>query len=143
MNEALTQLDEAACRELLGEVQVGRVAWADGTGRAALLPVNFVLDGDAVVFRTAEGAKLEAVRAGRPLTFEADDLEPALRTARSVVVTGPAEIVTDPAEIRRLGGLPLTPWDRSAKPFLVRLTIQEVTGRRIPVHRGGVARERI
>lgn len=138
MSDDLPHLDEAACRKLLHDVPVGRVAWADDSGRVAILPVNFVLDGDTLVFSTAEGAKLDAIRAGRPLTFEADDLEPALRAAWSVVITGAAELVTDPGEIERLHGLPLAPWSHSPKPFFVRLALHQITGRRIPLHSGGV-----
>ena len=87
--------------------------------------------------------KMDAIQARRPLTLEADDLEPALRTAWSVIATGPAEIVTDPAEIQRLKTLPLAPWVSSPKPFFVRLTPEKITGRRIPLHPGGVTTEHI
>lgn len=123
---------------LLGGVPVGRIAWADDAGRVTVLPVNHVVDGDSIVFSTAEGGKLEAVRAGRPLTFEADDLEPALETAWSVLVTGPSEIITDAAEARRVRARSLHPWSHSPKGFLVRLVPSSVTGRRIPLRPGGV-----
>ncbi|HEU5023528.1 MAG TPA: pyridoxamine 5'-phosphate oxidase family protein [Spirillospora sp.] len=143
MSTGLQTLDTDTCLALLQSVPVGRVAWADDDGTASILPVNFVLDGTAVVFATAPGSKMEATEAGRPLTFEADDLEPALRTAWSVIVTGPAEVVTDPADIERLKSLPLAPWIASPKPFFVRLTPERITGRRIPLHPGGVTTEHI
>ncbi|GGV40746.1 hypothetical protein GCM10010182_76700 [Actinomadura cremea] len=134
----LRHIDETACMSLLGDVPVGRVAWADADGRVTVLPVNHVVDGDSIVFSTAEGGKLEAVRAGRTLTFEADDLEPALETAWSVLITGTAEIITDAAEARRVRALALHPWPHSPKSFLVRLTPRSVAGRRIPLRPGGV-----
>ncbi|WP_064743764.1 pyridoxamine 5'-phosphate oxidase family protein [Actinomadura rifamycini] len=137
MND-LRHLDEAACMALLHDVPVGRVAWADDDGRVTVLPVNHLVDGDSIVFGTAEGGKLEAVRAGRPLTFEADDLEPALETAWSVLVTGTAEIITDAAEARRVRALSPRPWPHSPTSFLIRLVPRSVTGRRIPLRPGGV-----
>ncbi|TMQ86469.1 pyridoxamine 5'-phosphate oxidase family protein [Actinomadura soli] len=143
MGNELQRLDPATCLTLIQRAPVGRIAWAQDDGTVTVLPVNFVLDGEDLVFTTAPGAKLDAVRAGRPLTFEADDLEPALKTAWSVLLTGPAEIITDPGEAERLRTLPLTPWIRSHDTVFIRLTPREVTGRRIPLHAGGVTTERI
>lgn len=143
MSTDLETLDEATCTALLGGVQVGRVAWAEDDGTVTVLPVNFVLDGDAVVFATAAGAKLDAVRDGRHLTFEADDFEPALRTAWSVLLAGPSEVVTDPVEVERLQTLPLAPWIGSAGTFFVRVNPRRISGRRIPLHAGGVTTERV
>ncbi|GAA2128492.1 hypothetical protein GCM10009727_19160 [Actinomadura napierensis] len=77
------------------------------------------------------------------MTFEADDLEPALRTAWSVLLTGTAEAVTDPPEVERLASLPLAPWLDSPRPVFIRLTPEKITGRRIPLHPGGVTTEHI
>lgn len=143
MSDELQRLDPAVCLTLLQQVAVGRIAWAQDDGTVTVLPVNFVMDGEAVVFATAPGAKLEAVRGGRPLTFEADDLEPALRTAWSILITGHADIVTDPSETERLRKLPLTPWIHSPKDSFVRLTPRHISGRRIPLHPGGVTTEHI
>jgi len=131
-------LDRETCFDLLQTVGIGRVAWATESGRVLVLPVNFVVDEDAVVFKTAEGSKLEAVRGGRPLSFEADDVEPALHVGWSVLITGEAEVVTAADQLRRLAELPVAPWDATPKPFLVRLPAHEVTGRRLPLHPGGV-----
>jgi nitroimidazol reductase NimA-like FMN-containing flavoprotein (pyridoxamine 5'-phosphate oxidase superfamily) len=143
MSDELQYLDPAACLALIERVTVGRIAWSEGDGTVTILPVNFVMDGEALVFTTAPGAKLDAVRGGRPLTFEADDLEPALRTAWSVLITGQAEIVTDPDEVERLRELPLNPWIRSPKDLFVRLTPRQISGRRLPLHPGGVTTEHI
>ena len=45
------------CRRLLGGDVVGRLAIVDG-GSPAIFPVNYALDGEAIVFRTAPGTKL-------------------------------------------------------------------------------------
>ncbi|GAA4147313.1 pyridoxamine 5'-phosphate oxidase family protein [Actinomadura keratinilytica] len=136
--ERIQVLDRATCLALLGGVPIGRVAWADDRGRVTVLPVNFVLDGDSVVFRSSAGAKLAAVASGRPLTFEADDVEPALRSGWSVMAEGFATVVTDPAELHRLDSLRLAPWAPEPKPVYVRIAIRRVSGRRLPLHPGGV-----
>jgi len=133
-------LDRASCLELLRTVALGRVAWADETGRVVVEPVNFVLDDDGVVFRTAEGERLESVRRGRSFSLEADEVEPALRVGWSVLVSGPAEVVSD-AEQQQWSSQQLpVPWDQSApRPYLVRIRAEQVSGRRLPVHPGGVS----
>jgi Predicted flavin-nucleotide-binding protein len=143
MSDELQYLDPTACLTLIERVTVGRIAWSEDDGTVTILPVNFVRDGEALVFTTAPGAKLDAIRGGRPLTFEADDLEPALRTAWSVLITGQAEIVTGPDEMERLRKLPLTPWIRSPKDLFVRLTPHHISGRRLPLHPGGVTTQHI
>lgn len=50
--------------------------------------------------------------------------------------------MTGEGELRRLAALPLAPWAGS-EPFFVRLRIEEVTGRRLPLHPGGVTVEHI
>ena len=134
-------LDRGACLELMRTVGLGRVAWTAEDGRVVVEPVNFVIDDDGVVFRTGEGDKLDAVRSGRSFSFEVDEVEPALRVGWSVLVRGRAEVVSDVvSEAGQEGGrLPL-PWDRStARPFLVRIRTEQVSGRRLPLHPGGVS----
>lgn len=133
-------LDRDTCLSLLCSVEIGRIAWANDAGEAVVLPVNFTLDGDDVVFTTAAGAKLEAVRSGRTISFETDDVEPALHIGWSVLVVGHAEIVTE-AEEDRLEHPPLS-WDRRPKPYLIRLSTDRVSGYRLPLQAGGVTVER-
>jgi nitroimidazol reductase NimA-like FMN-containing flavoprotein (pyridoxamine 5'-phosphate oxidase superfamily) len=132
----LEALTTARCLELLGTAQIGRLAWCD-EGRILVLPVNFVLDGDDVIIRSAAGAKLAAARRGRQFAFEVDDVEPALHTGWSVVLTGPGQLVTEEAEARRLAEM-VHPWSRAERPNVVRITADQVTGRRVPLQAGGV-----
>jgi Pyridoxamine 5'-phosphate oxidase len=50
-------IEEPECLRLLAARQVGRLGFVLGGG-PEVLPINYVLDGDAVVFATAEGSKL-------------------------------------------------------------------------------------
>lgn len=58
-------------------------------------------------------------------------------TGWSVVLTGRGEIVTDHADSQRLAEL-VQPWSRAERPNVVRITAEHVTGRRVPLHAGGV-----
>ncbi|MFD1537311.1 pyridoxamine 5'-phosphate oxidase family protein [Nonomuraea guangzhouensis] len=131
-------LGREACLALLSTVVIGRVAWSAAGGDLKVVLVNFVLDGDSIVFRTARGGKLDAIQHGVPLTFEADDVEPALRVGWSVVLSGRADIVTDRDQVRRLEQLGGAPWVELSEPVFVRLPLREISGRRLPVHAGGV-----
>lgn len=140
----LQPLDRNTCLRLLRGAVIGRVAWDAGDGRISVLPVNFVVDGDSVVFRSAEGGKLAAARKRRTASFEVDDVEPALRTGWSVLVSGTAEVVGDAAAIRRLERLPLAPWPPMApESRFVRIRLEEVTGRLLPLRPGHAAHEYI
>lgn len=106
------------------------------------MPVNFVLDGGAVVLRTARGGGLAAVaRAERQLCFEVDNVEPALHVGWSVMVSDRVEIVGDAEETRRLEALAGAPWVAIAEPVFVRLALAQISGRRLPLHPGGVTVE--
>ena len=130
----LEPLGEDACRALLAGEEVGRLAMVVG-GRPAVFPVNFALDGDAIVFRTAPGTKLDNV--GRaPVAFEVDGLDRAARTGWSVVVDGRLEEVTrfDAATLDRLRSLALYPWADGRRDHWLRLVPSRLTGRRVRPH---------
>jgi hypothetical protein len=119
-------------------VSIGRVGWTTPEDRAMILPVNFVVDSDTIVFSTSEGDKLDAVREGRTLTFEVDDVELALQAGWSVLVIGCSEVITDPAQVHRIERLHLAPWVSLPDRVFVRIAAAEVTGRRLPLHPGKI-----
>ena len=131
-------LDRQSCLERLSSAAIGRVAWTTPSGIVAVLPVNFILDGQAVVFSTGPGDKLTAIRHGRPLSFEVDDVEQATETGWSVLVTGTAEVVEDPHQIHRIEQLRLRTWALIPDRFIVRLPLTEISGRLLPLHYGGI-----
>lgn len=133
-DDGLEVLDAASCRDLLRTVPVGRVAWAGPDGWVEVRPVNVGLDGDDLVFRVRDGSVLDAVRAGRPLTLEADQIEAALRTGWSVQVLGRGteEIPGSAAEGR------VAPWARGERPRTIRLRPEQITGRRVRLSPGEV-----
>ena len=137
-DEGLEILDRATCLELLATAQVGRLAWATADGEVHIRPVNYTLAGTDVVVRTAMGSILAAAAAQLPVTFEADELEPALQTGWSVVVVGTAEDLGSTPEAA-LARESVHPWARGSRPNVVRIRAREVTGRRLHPRGGQIA----
>jgi len=131
---AMEVLSASDCWALLASVEVGRLALY-AAGEVDIFPVNFVVDGDCLVFRTAEGTKLlKTVMAGR-VAFEADGYEPEHGRAWSVVCKGDAEIVDHWDEIYAAEALPLFPWNHAPKGRFVRVRPSTLSGRRFTVYR--------
>ena len=121
-----------SCLSLLAAVSVGRVGFVAG-GEVLVLPVNFVMDGQAVVFRTASGSKLADAEDRSAVAFEADNYDDITQSGWSVLVSGRAEVVEDDAEIGRLSQLGLQSWASALdRPFWIRIRPTSVTGRRTP-----------
>jgi nitroimidazol reductase NimA-like FMN-containing flavoprotein (pyridoxamine 5'-phosphate oxidase superfamily) len=119
--------DEAL--RLLASAPVGRVVF---TLRAlpAVLPVNFVLDDDAVVIRTSPGSKLTAAVRNAIVAFQVDEIDPETHAGWSVLVTGRAREIRDPAEVARLRPK-LQPWASGEREHLIRIPAELVSGRRL------------
>ncbi|MEY2568945.1 MAG: uncharacterized protein QOE35_3474 [Actinomycetota bacterium] len=124
------------CLELLADQCVGRLA-VIVAGRPEIFPINYVLDGDAVVFRTNSGTKLFGTTQGE-VAFEVDITHAPSLSGWSVVVHGIAQEVTDGdrADLQeRLHGLPLGVWAAGDRPHLMRIAPNEITGRKVvPEH---------
>jgi nitroimidazol reductase NimA-like FMN-containing flavoprotein (pyridoxamine 5'-phosphate oxidase superfamily) len=120
------------CLQMLASVPVGRVGFfADG--EVVILPVNHLVDGQDVVFRTARGAKLSAAEGQDLVAFEADDYDEPTQSAWSVLMTGRAEVMYEDAEIQRLSRRAMHPWASAVEhPFWIRIRPTAVTGRRTP-----------
>jgi len=120
------------CFLLLESVPLGRIGFV-ARGEVVILPVNFLVDGQDVVFRTSPGSKLCAIEVGHFVGFEADSYDAGAKTGWSVVVNGLAEIVDSDAEAARLDGLGLTSWGSLADGRVwVRIRPTSISGRRIP-----------
>jgi nitroimidazol reductase NimA-like FMN-containing flavoprotein (pyridoxamine 5'-phosphate oxidase superfamily) len=129
-------MDRAECLALLEADDVGRLAINQGNV-PAIFPVNYVLDGIDIVFRTAPGSKV-AHGPGTVAAFEIDDLDREARTAWSVVVVGRLEVVTgeDPDLLVHLRQLPISPWAGGTKEILMRLIPGTISGRLVGPTRG-------
>ncbi|MFJ8693355.1 helix-turn-helix domain-containing protein [Streptomyces roseolilacinus] len=129
----LVELDPGECRELLGTHGVGRVAVTTHEG-PAILPVNYVVAGDEVVFRTSSES-LPGKAAGGEVAFEVDHIDEAFSRGWSVLLVGTARTVTEPGAVRALEERAFTtPWAGAERDLWVAVTPTRVTGRRIRVH---------
>jgi nitroimidazol reductase NimA-like FMN-containing flavoprotein (pyridoxamine 5'-phosphate oxidase superfamily) len=119
------------CLRLLAGDEIGRLAVIAGN-TAVVLPVNYALDGETVVFRTDPGTKLDEGPRARA-SFEVDCFDRERRTGWSVVATGRLEEVTlyDAATFDRVRRLAIDPWAGGDKAHWMRLVPDRVTGRRI------------
>jgi len=127
--------DRARCMALVASVPVGRVVYTD-QALPAVMPMNFVMDGEEVVIHTASDSALAAAIRNAVVAFQTDDFDPAATTGWSVTITGQARLVEDPEEIARLARLPLRPWIPMANGQFIRIPVRHVTGRRLgpPAH---------
>ncbi|MFF9981823.1 pyridoxamine 5'-phosphate oxidase family protein [Streptomyces erythrochromogenes] len=116
---------------LLESVGLGRIVFTRHA-LPAISPVSHLLDGDDIIVRVQDGATLAAVLAaqdgfGVVVAYEADAIDPGTGRGWSVVATGYASPVTDPAELNRYTHL-LTPWPDAPESGAVRIRPSMVTG---------------
>jgi nitroimidazol reductase NimA-like FMN-containing flavoprotein (pyridoxamine 5'-phosphate oxidase superfamily) len=132
----LEVLDRETSLRLLATATLGRIGV---TNRAlpTILPVNFRFDGQRILVRTSVGTKLQAAAAGAVVAFEVDDFDPLYHSGWSVVVTGPAEEVSDPDELAQAQRAQLPHWV-PADGHIIAIDPAIVSGRRIiPGHHSG------
>lgn len=107
---------------------VGRIAVSASDGRPAVVPVNYEVVDDAILFRTAPGSA-PAAAAGKEVAFEVDHVDDALSQGWSVLAVGPASVVTEPDAVRRLTQDAHTrPWPGGAREMWVSIRPASLTG---------------
>lgn len=122
----VSTLSEDSSWGLLANLEVGRLATI-GAEYPEIFPINFVIDGMSIVFRTASGSKLDDLTRNKNVAFEADTWD--LEGGRSVVIKGVASPITDEDELRRAQALPLNPWVPTVKTHFVRISPTDIQGR--------------
>ena len=130
--ETMEILPRHECLRLLESCEVGRLGIAI-MNKPDIFPVNFVVDHGTIVFRSAEGTKLAGAVLGRGVAFEVDGYDAAAGQAWSVVVHGEAIEIERMYELFAAEDLPLFPWHASIKQRWVRITPDDITGRRFVV----------
>lgn len=123
-------LQRADCLELLASRPVGRLGVVVDDA-PEIYPVNHVVDGETILFRTSAGSKLAALEQHDSVCFEADGFDEEHEMGWSVLIKGRAAEVVDPLEQEQALLLPLRLWEFGDKSTLVRITPNEITGRRI------------
>ena len=121
-----------ACLRLLASVPVGRIGFVEN-GEMVVLPVNHIVDGQDVVFRTTHGAKLSAAEGEHLVAFEVDHYEAQTHSGWSVLMTGRAEMVDAEADVERMSRHDLRPWVTAVqRAFWIRIRPTSISGRRTP-----------
>jgi uncharacterized protein len=136
-HNGLEVLDRDECLRLLGGAVIGRVG-VSSRALPRVLPVNFRLDGDRILIRTGRGTKLDAATANAVVAFEVDDIDPVDQTGWSVLITGAARELTDPAELAAVAAQPLARWaPHGPDDRVMAISTELVDGRRILGDRAG------
>jgi nitroimidazol reductase NimA-like FMN-containing flavoprotein (pyridoxamine 5'-phosphate oxidase superfamily) len=126
----LEGLSREECIRRLQAHGVGRVSVVR-VDRPAIYPVNYVINGESIVFRTRRGSDLYATTYDAPAAFEIDGTDAIYHEGWSVLVVGRASHVHDPREIARLSAARLTAWAGARRDCFVKIELEEVTGRHI------------
>lgn len=125
----MSELSREECIALLGTAVIGRFVLTVGA-LPAVVPVTFALDGDVAVCCTSGTSRLARSAGGAVLALQADDIDVVTRSGWSVVATGVADVVRDPAEVHRLACL-VDPWITGQLDVAIRLPLTVLTGRRV------------
>ncbi len=129
-SRGLEILSSEECLDLLRSRTLGRVAVRIGE-MPSILPVNYALLDDEVVFRADPGTKLSAALIRMMVAFEVDDADSATRAGWSVLVVGYAEEIRDRPTLTRVAALDLQSWLPEGRDFVVIIRTRSMTGRRI------------
>ena len=114
---------------LLSTERLGRVG-VTLEALPAILPVNYALLGDNIIFRSAPGGKLTAALTGSVVAFEVDASKPDHTSAWSVMIVGHSQWLADGTALAQAKRLPLSPWAPGSRDYFVRITPELVSGRR-------------
>ncbi|UOE44180.1 pyridoxamine 5'-phosphate oxidase family protein [Agromyces larvae] len=124
--EPTRRLDKEECWQRIVASPFGRIA-TTAAGEVDIYPVNFAVDGETIVFRTAPGSKLLEIMVHSRVAFEVDGYSDS--EAWSVVVKGEAEEFSSEPEVEAAQLLGIEPWAPERKDRWVRIRVSEVHGR--------------
>lgn len=125
-------LTEVECLELLSSVEYGRIVFSLGA-LPAIRPVNHILDRGEIIIRTRLDSTLSSrVRAIKDVVvaYEVDDIDPHRRLGWSVVATGLARRIEDPARVAEYEAR-LHPWVAGAMDSVISIRPEILTGFRL------------
>ena len=125
------ELSYEECEKLLRAGVFGRMVLNRPTG-PEIVPVNYVVVGNAVLVRTSPGSLLDRLADGALLAFETDDVNYERWHGWSVVARGRGERVTPEELTEEEAAVPGPPaWIRRDVESWIRLRWVTLTGRRI------------
>jgi nitroimidazol reductase NimA-like FMN-containing flavoprotein (pyridoxamine 5'-phosphate oxidase superfamily) len=118
-------IDGDECLRLLRGRRVGRLGIVIG-GEPVILPVNYAVAGETIVFRSAPGSKLD-MGPRAPACFDVDEFDESMHVGWSVLVAGRLEEI----DADEAGAAGVTPWAPGERDHWMRLVPRRVTGRRV------------
>ncbi len=125
------ELSYRQCLEFLASQRVGRAAFCTPIG-PEIVPVNYAVVDDAVVFRTSPYSRLGAHGRETRVAFEVDQIDASTRSGTSVVVHGRCSPVETSAEAQAIRMLhDPDPWAEGSRWLYLKLSWTALTGRRI------------
>jgi nitroimidazol reductase NimA-like FMN-containing flavoprotein (pyridoxamine 5'-phosphate oxidase superfamily) len=129
----LEELDRAECLRLISTGTIGRVAFDDGEG-PTVIPVNYAVDRDAVIFRTSVAGRLShslltSVVGGEVrAAFQVDRFDEANHEGWSVLLRGGAHRLS---EAEKPAVPQVESWPGGDREAWFRLAAMDVSGRRL------------
>ena len=130
LGSGLIELDRAECLELLAAKSVGRIAYVGDTG-ARILPVNYILADNSVIFRTVPDGEIFRHALSSNCAFEIDETDEFFESGWSVVAVGRLQLATEDDFARMRYGRQPEPWAAGNRSMFVRLPCEQVSGRRV------------
>lgn len=138
----ITELSETAARKFLSERHLARLGCVLDGGSPYVVPVNYLLIGDAFFLHSLPGLKIAALRKNRQACLQVDEVKNFFEW-QSVIAFGDFEEITDArqrAEILEIllkGFRALTPAEAvrpntdggDSEIVLFRIKIRQITGR--------------
>ncbi|GAA2183241.1 pyridoxamine 5'-phosphate oxidase family protein [Brooklawnia cerclae] len=112
-------IPEDSCWGYLASQEVGRLGLSTNDV-PEIFPVNYCVDGESVIFRSAEGSKMDEIAINNNVVFEVDGWTE--EGGWSVMIKGVAERITDADELARARKAPLLPWIPTVKSIFVRVS---------------------
>lgn len=123
------ELTRAESWQLLGSVSLGRIVFTRHA-LPAIRPVNHLVEDETIIIRSHLGAEIVAhagTEDGVVVCYEADEIDPVRHTGWSVIATGMARLVSDPAAAARYQQQ-LNPWVEHQMDYVVAVRPHLITG---------------
>ncbi|MBO0849666.1 MAG: pyridoxamine 5'-phosphate oxidase family protein [Pseudonocardia sp.] len=125
----LETLDRQECLRLLAGRAAGRVSAESGSPTA--VPVNYIVDGQEVVFRLRRGSAVAAAARNAIVAFEVDDVDSRTHTGWSVLGIGESYEVDDQARLAALARRMPDSWAPRRTAYTIAIPLTVLRGRRL------------
>lgn len=126
-DRAFQEMSETECWEMVRSHVIGRLGVPGDDGDApVIIPVNYIVDGASVIFRSATGMKLSLLR-NHAVAFEVDHIDVSSASGWSVLLRGRAQELTH----WETDHLNVSTWAPGDRTHFIRVVPDAVTGRRI------------